>query len=368
MALALPGLAMLGFAVWSSATQYRNARESARIRDMVEFATVVNALVHALQTERGLSTAYLTSGNADYAAALTGAQAQTNEVRARFVRALKGLDAARLRSELDMQAELARQVVDRVDVWRGAVAQRSIATDTLIQSYAGVVAHLTRVVQETLVPHDQSNLARMLAAYTRLMQAKEFAGLERAVGVSGFAAAQTPGAEGRRVIELIDRQSMLLEEFRSLAGATVAGSLDRSWSALDSQTLDDMRRAALAGSPSGQPLRGGVKPWLEVTTRRIDALRATEQQVTVDLLAQAQRLEAQAFRDAWWIVGLTIATLLASLLVAAVLARDIIHPLGGSRRPCVSWHRISRLTIWSMTGAGMKLATWCAPSRSSNTI
>lgn len=327
MALALPTLALLGFAVWSGAAHYRSAQESGRVRVMVEFATVVNALVHTLQTERGLSTAYLGSANADYRAALSRAQANTDQVRARFVLALKDLDAARLSSELDMQAALARQVVDRVDVWRGAVAQRNITARVLIQSYAGVVADLTRVVQEMLVLHDQPTLARTLAAYSRLMQAKEFAGLERAIGVAGFAAAQMPGADGRRVIELIDRQRLLLDEFRVLAGVPVAEALDRSWSGPDALALDEMRQAALAGASNSHPLRGGVKPWMEVTTRRIDALRAAEERVTADLQAQAQRLEAEAFRAAWWIIGLTAATLLASLLVAAVLARDIIHPL-----------------------------------------
>jgi diguanylate cyclase (GGDEF)-like protein/PAS domain S-box-containing protein len=327
MALALPTLAMLGFALWSSAAHYRSAQESGRVRAMVEFATVVNALVHTLQTERGLSTAHVTSGNADYAGALSKAQAQTDQVRARFVLALKDLDAARLSSELDMQTALARQVVDRVDVWRGAVAQRSISVGTLIQSYAGLVADLTRVVQQMLVPNDQSTLARTLAAYSRLMQAKEFAGLERAVGVAGFTGAQNHNADGRRLIELIDRQSLLLDEFRSLAGPPLTESLDRGWSGLDALALDEMRQAAVAGTSISRPLPGGAKPWLEVTTRRIDALRAAEERVTADLLAQAQRLEADAFRAAWWIMGLTGVTLLASLLVAAVLARDIIRPL-----------------------------------------
>lgn len=327
MALALPTLAMLGFALWSSAEYYRSAQESDRVRAMVEFATVVNALVHTLQTERGLSTAYVSSSNADFVAALSTAQAQTDLVRARFLLALKDLDAARLSSELEMQTLLARQVVDRVDVWRGAVKQRSITVGTLIQSYAGLVVDLTGVVQQMLVPSDQSALARTLVAYSRLMQAKEFAGLERAVGVAGFSGAQIRDADSRRLIELIDRQHLLLDEFRALAGPSATERLDRAWSGPDALALDEMRQAAVAGASRSHPLRGSVQPWLEVTTRRIDALRAAEELVTEDLLAQAQRLEADAFRAAWWIIGLTAATLLASLLAAAVLARDIIHPL-----------------------------------------
>lgn len=327
MALALPALAMLGFALWSSAAYYRSAQESGRIRVMVEFATVVNALVHTLQTERGLSTAYLSSVNADYAAALSTAQAQTDQVRARFALALKDLDAARLSSALDMQTALARQVVDRIDVWRTAVARRDIAVDTLIQNYAGVVADLASVVQEILILHDQPTLARTLTAYSRLMQAKEFAGLERAVGVASFASARIQSADVRREIELIDRQRLLHDEFRALAGAPVTQAIDRNWSAQDALALNEMRQTLVTGASPSHPPRGGATLWLELTTRRIDALRAAEEMVTADLLAQAQRLEADSFRAAWWIIGLTGATLLASLLVAWLLARDIIRPL-----------------------------------------
>jgi CHASE3 domain sensor protein len=152
MALALPTLALLGFALWSSAAHYRSAKESGRIRTMVEFATVVNALVHSLQAERGLSTAYLGSDNSEFVKPLSAAQADTDQVRARFVLALKDLDAAQLSSDLDMQAALARQVVDRVDVWRTAVVERNISALTLIQNYAAVVSDLTRVRGEAASP------------------------------------------------------------------------------------------------------------------------------------------------------------------------------------------------------------------------
>lgn len=327
LALALPSLAMLAFGWWATLNQYRSAVEAGRIRGMVEFAAVVNSLVHAIQTERAMSTAVIGSRRGEFDQALKARQLETDLVRTRFVQALKELEVAQLSDDLEMQAALARQVVDRIDVWRSVVEQRGITAPMLIESYAAVVADLMRVVQEMLVLKNQPDLVRALSAYSRLMQAKEFAGMERALGVAGFGGGGFDRGTVKRMVELIDRQRLLLDEFRFLAGPSQSDWLDRGWAGVDTIALDEMRQGVVEASSLGDIRNVALPQWLNVTTRRIDLLRDAEVRISSQLQQQARELESSAIRAAIGIASAMALALMASALVAAILGRDIIRPL-----------------------------------------
>lgn len=327
LALALPSLAMLAFGWWATLNQYRSAVEAGRIRGMVEFAAVVNSLVHAIQTERAMSTAVIGSRRGEFDQALKARQLETDLVRTRFVQALKELEVARLGEDLEMQAALARQVVDRIDVWRSVVEQRGITAPMLIESYAAVVADLMRVVQEMLVLKNQPDLVRALSAYSRLMQAKEFAGMERALGVAGFGGGGFDRGTVKRMVELIDRQRLLLDEFRFLAGPSQSDWLDRGWAGVDTIALDEMRQGVVEAPSLGDIRNVALPQWLNVTTRRIDLLRDAEVRISSQLQQQARELESSAIRAAIGIASAMALALMASALVAAILGRDIIRPL-----------------------------------------
>lgn len=327
LALALPSLAMLAFGWWATLNQYRSAVEAGRIRGMVEFAAVVNSLVHAIQTERAMSTAVIGSRRGEFDQALKARQLETDLVRTRFVQALKELEVAQLSDDLEMQAALARQVVDRIDVWRSVVEQRGITAPMLIESYAAVVADLMRVVQEMLVLKNQPDLVRALSAYSRLMQAKEFAGMERALGVAGFGGGGFDRGTVKRMVELIDRQRLLLDEFRFLAGPSQSDWLDRGWAGVDTIALDEMRQGVVEAPSLGDIRNVALPQWLNVTTRRIDLLRDAEVRISSQLQQQARELESSAIRAAIGIASAMALALMASALVAAILGRDIIRPL-----------------------------------------
>jgi len=327
LALALPSLAMLAFGWWATLSQYRSAVEAGRIRGMVEFAAVVNSLVHAIQTERALSTAVIGSRRGEFDQSLKARQLETDLVRTRFAQALKELEVARLSDDLEMQAALARQVVDRIDVWRSVVEQRGITAPMLIESYAAVVADLMRVVQEMLVLKNQPDLVRGLSAYSRLMQAKEFAGMERALGVAGFGGGGFDRGTVKRMVELIDRQRLLLDDFRFLAGPSQSEWLDRGWDGVDTIALDEMRQGVVEAASLADIRKVALPQWLNVTTRRIDLLRDAEVRISSQLQQQARELESSAIRAAIGIASAMALALMASALVAAILGRDIIRPL-----------------------------------------
>jgi diguanylate cyclase (GGDEF)-like protein/PAS domain S-box-containing protein len=335
LALVLPIAGLLVFSLWVLAGYYRSAQDIGNIRNMAEFAPAVGALVHALQKERGVSTGSVgfNSASAAFAARLPARRQETEEQRAEFLRSLSRFNAERIGGGLAARIASAREAVDQIPAWRGAFADRAITAAELSKHYSDAIAKLIEIVEEMQIVGADTNLARTIYAYRHLVQAKESAGLERAAGVAGFAAGRFDRASQMRFGELIDRQRLTLDEFKSFASAGQAALLDAALAGPDAVEVERMRRIVIESRSTGSiravdSLWGtGATQWFDTMTRKIDLLKGVEDRIASDLIAQSIQAEESATRAVRWVSVLTAIMLAFTVTLAAVIARGVILPL-----------------------------------------
>ena len=187
-ALALPIAGLLVLSLWILAGYHRTAGDMRNLRDMAELAPVVSGLVHALQKERGISAAFVGSSGSGFSEKLPAIHEETDGKRSKFIHSLNHFDFHRIGGNLEARVAAARESVSRLPEWRGAVAERRVTAMELAESYASVISDLIGIIEEMLFVSTRADLARTITTYTYLLKDKEHAGLERAVGVAGFAA------------------------------------------------------------------------------------------------------------------------------------------------------------------------------------
>ncbi|MDP3512909.1 MAG: EAL domain-containing protein [Sulfuritalea sp.] len=327
LALALPILGVLILSVWILTLYFRTANDMRDLRSIAELAPKLGDLVHAIQKERGIGASTIGAGGADLAAALPARQAETNQKRAALAAALVYSDASRVHAPLAARIADAMRTVDQVDTWRRALAERRMPAPELARLYGDAVIRLIGIVEEILVLSTQAELTRSIYAYLQLLQAKESAGLERAIGAAGLAAGQFDIASQTRLAELIDRQRLYLDQFRFYATPGQIALLDHSLEGIGAMGLGRMR---LSIGHSGSQRLGGeirVADWLDTTTRRIDQMKLVEDSLAADLIAQARRAEEDAWRTAKLLTLLAAILLALAAAVATALARGIIRPM-----------------------------------------
>jgi hypothetical protein len=136
-------------------------------------------------------------------------------------------------------------------------------------------------------------VSRVLIALVSFAQGKEYAGQERATAGAGISRGRFDRAERRRLQRVQAAQERAFQIFATFAGeehaAAYRESMDRGGEAKE---LERMRGAILEehfeGEHSeehceGEPARIKADEWYELTTRRIDKMKAIEDRLAADL-------------------------------------------------------------------------------------
>ncbi len=238
----------------------------------VEFADVIGQLIHALQRERGASSIYLASSGQRFGAerqsAVALAQPIEATLRALFAEHLEPAQGATARTlslmawvllDLDALAEFRRQIDLRTPTAHDSVA----AFSRLI---AGLVELIFHVADAALHP----GISSLLVAFVHLVQGKEAAGQERAVGAQLFASGTSDEAEQQRIIHLIDAQERSLSVFEAFAEPALRTRWQQHQLTPNVALLERLRRTLCTAARPGASIDARLSDsWFEVSSERI---------------------------------------------------------------------------------------------------
>lgn len=249
-----------------------------------ELVQAVSELVHQLQRERGASNVFLASDGARFGAQreaqLDASRAAEAEVRAWLDRPELGGERAGASvlggARLFTRIALALHALDALPEVRADVAAQRCRPDAATARYSEIVGALLALVFDAADVAVDPEVSRLLVALFNLMQGKEFAGQERALGAASFAAGH-PAADAVQTIQyLVEAQSQCFRRFEAFCGVEVL----RQWQALQSimplAELERLRRVLLASGP-GAPLDSArAEGWFACCSQRLDQLHEVE--------------------------------------------------------------------------------------------
>jgi len=281
------------------AAKHTELSELQRLAQSIALARSTAALVHELQRERGLSNLWVGlvgSPHANPQAELQQQQTRhTNHQVAQWLHAADALltapapHAARLLGRV----AYALQGLDALALLRARVAAKALDTQGLSAAYARLIASFLAVVFETADQASNPELLRPLLALFNLMQGKEWAGQERAAGAALFARGQAQAPELLHLSELIEAQQRCLQVFESFASAPLLQLWHQHQRAQPLGERSRLRRLLLQTPAAGalEPPQSAV--WFAVCSHCMDQMRPVEDQLTQDLVAQAQACMAR---------------------------------------------------------------------------
>ena len=312
----LPVLLILGLGGYVVAEKLHAANEASILADMAPVAIKVSALVHELQKERGASAVFIGSGGQRFGKELADQRVLTDHAREALARTIADTDLAAFGAGFPAQVDAARQSLEQLIAARAKVDSLTIAAPAVFQNYTDCIrTHLNLVDAISLLTHD-FRLGSQVANYLKLMEGKERAGQERAVGSAAFSAGHFEPAAFRRFVTIIGEQNLLLGQY--LAHSTPA-QVEVFRQTLDSdaqRTVETMRRIGLEKGPGVTIDDVSGPDWFKTTTARIDLLKTIEDRMAADLTATALGIKSQE-RE---VLLATVVVLAVSLVFALGLA------------------------------------------------
>jgi hypothetical protein len=258
-------------------------------------------LIHALQRERGMSNLYLGSQGVRCQQALRAQVHDTGLCEQALRLRLSDLDtAASTRgygARLFSRIAYVLQGLDALPLLREKVEQLDWTPARATAAYIRLINGLLAVVFEAADSASDPLISRRLVALFNFMQAKEFAGQERATGSALFAAGQAEPVAQQRLLHLIESQERCLQVFQDFTREHGSPSWADSSPASPPAVLERLRRI-LCTAPANGPLDTGLsQTWFDACTECIDEMKRTEEQLCAGLRTLCKERTATATAD-----------------------------------------------------------------------
>ena len=314
-------LPIIYFSFDATARRMQAAAEMEQLHAMAELSTSVGDLVHELQKERGMTAGYLGSKGSRFGNELTEqrriSDGRYSAMQNVVVDTYTQVEISALRSAVE--AALAQ--LNRLAAMRGEVSQQTIAGPQAIGYYSQTIASLLAIPSLIASLSSNAEVARQAAAYANFLEAKERAGIERAILANVFSADRLAPEMQRRYYLNRAAFETYLAVFSRVASTGQLNFLEQTVRG----TAVDTVAALKARVEAEGVLSFGVDPthWFAAATERIDRLRDVEDRLAKDIdHTVINRLEmAIAARNLS--IGITLAAVLFALGATWFITRVI---------------------------------------------
>lgn len=237
----------------------------------VELVDVIGQLIHALQRERGATSIYLASGGQRFASERQVAVDEALPIEG----ALRDLFAKQVAPDQGASAQTLSLMawvlldLEALAQWRLQIANRTTSAHDSVAAYSRLIAGLVELIFHVADAALHPGISRLLVAFVHLVQGKESAGQERAVGAQLFASGCNDEAEQQRIVHLIEAQERSLAVFEEFAQTELRARWQQHQVTPIVAQLERMRRTLCTVKPGAALDARLSESWFDVTSARI---------------------------------------------------------------------------------------------------
>ncbi len=323
----LPITALLFFSGNALLEKYAIVKEMDSIQSLASLAPEISAVVHEMQKERGASAGFLSSKGTQFSNKLETQRKLTDKTIIFMNKAIKDFDASAFDPALGDKIRESQAALATLGEKRRAVSTLSIKTSKMASYYTPTIGKLLSIIEEMGVLSTNVRVTNTITAYTNLLQGKERAGIERAMGAAGFGKGEFKPGIYQKFLGLIAQQKTFFGTFDVYATDAEKSYFKETLKGPAVDEVARMRKIAIDSPQTGST--GGIKGpvWFDAITKKIDLLKKAEDKIAGDLLELAGSIRSSA-NSSFVFYGIVIALLLSvTTLVVMVIVRSITKPL-----------------------------------------
>lgn len=328
----VPLLALLGLGVKDLLEQREIAKEAQSVAEVVDMAPIISGLVHELQKERGTSAGYIGSKGVKFSDTIGARRSETDAALAAFHKALPEANGPLAFDGFKSHFNKARTELGKLAKVRGEVDSFSRTVPQMAGYYTPLIAELLSMVESVALISDDGDVVRSLTAYMAFLQGKERAGIERAMGASGFGSGQFSEGVYRKFVGLGAMQQAFATIFDRFATKAERDAWKNVLSGSEQKEVIRMRSVAFKGPFGGDISSISGPAWFGASTLRIDEMKRVEDKIAVDITAMAHDRAEQANAAFWMLLSMLALLMVAMILLSFYIARSVTNPLAGLSR------------------------------------
>lgn len=323
----IPSLALIIIAANYAYEHLSHAQKAGAQVLLISFSPKVSAVAHALQEERGRSAGFLGKSSDAFADSLAKARQNTDAARIELANARATLTAAGQDGAFATLLGMTDVELAELDNIRKQVSNKTLSTPEMARYFTQVIEELIDVMQINVDQAVNPTIMYHTLAQISIVEAIEAAGRERAAGAVGFGNGHFSIGGLNAFLMQHAAQNIHLTSFKNFASDQQNAALENLLESDRQHEVDHLREIAEDNGPDVEIEDITGLDWFEASTARIEILTELENQVAADLFEEVRADADHAWQQVWLIVGLNVAILVATTIVAALIIRSIIGPM-----------------------------------------
>ncbi|MEO1537673.1 MAG: nitrate- and nitrite sensing domain-containing protein [Pseudomonadota bacterium] len=294
------------FLVYFEYQQYSQARRASEMKDLIGS---MSALIHEQQKERGKTSVFLSSRGSQFEAELSEQRKLTDVAAAELAQSIE-LHGKAGGAEIEESLAVIADVLNERPAIRQAVDRLNIATPSALAHYTNHNAILLATIANIGSLAESPRVAKKVASLEALLAAKEFSGIERAIGSGGFAAGVFDFQRLRLMERLMTRQDDSLERFLTFAETSFANDVEAIAELGATAEVVRMRDIAFASLETGDLQGVTASEFFAATSLRIEAIKETEDRLVIAIADTANDIAQKSLN---LVIGFAVGLLLATI-------------------------------------------------------
>lgn len=329
--LVVPLLGLAFFGLRSAHEKWVVYQDYARLGQNSAVLQQIGHTVHELQKERGRSSGFLNSKGQLFGGELQQQRTLSDAELDKLAALLAGFEAERFGEIFSRKLTAAQTQLRELAAKRRSIDTLEVEPAASLAYYTQTIAGLLDVVVAMSHLSKDADIAEGIQCYVNFLQAKENAGIERAVLSGVFAADAFTADSLRRFNRIAGTQETYLKVFDSFATPEQRGFMAQKVSGPVVDKVTELRGIATEKAGAG---KFGVTAtaWFDAATARINLMKEVEDQLAADYTARAEQILHAAWRQflvfALIVVGLIVGTVVASTLFVRSISSRLRHIAG----------------------------------------
>ncbi|PCI33141.1 MAG: hypothetical protein COB54_05195 [Alphaproteobacteria bacterium] len=327
-AISLTFILFLMFSADKMIGYYQMSGQMNTLQKLTEFTPKIGNLIHELQKERGTSAGFIGSqASQAFTTKILGQHNESDKKQATFNTAVSAIDLAAINDDLVKKTALAMTALNQLEQSRTDVMAMTLTVSEMAKYYTGTISKMLDMIKVVGNITDNPDLLREITGYIALLEAKERAGQERAMGANGFAAGSFRDVIYKKFVGLIAQQEAFLTTFQANVNGDIKAYFTKT---MTGPVMDDVNRMrALVFKDYRDVSASGVSgsQWFDTITRKIDLYHRVENKFSQDIGDQAKDLATDANASFWQLLILTAIAGLGLGLLSLKISHSITDPL-----------------------------------------
>jgi len=261
-----------GISVHRSYVIGKNVQEA---HSLVGLSVKISKLIHETQKERGMTAGFLGSHGIKFKDKLPHQRELTNQAFKSFLAFNKTIHYNLYPTSFKAKVDKAIAMLNNIDNIRNKVDNLKISSKKAIGYYTTNNKYFLETINSSVKLCKVAEVTKDMAAYSSFLQAKERAGIERAVGANTLAADRFEHGMREKLSNLIAAQKSYLATFHGYSSPEVNQYFKKIMVGNDINEVNRIRKVMLGATEKGG-FNVDAEYWFNTITQKIKLLKKTE--------------------------------------------------------------------------------------------